>query len=106
MVHAWAASPDGCWRRAALVSTVALNAKARGGGGDTPRTLALCEELVADRDAMVVKALSWALRALAGADAAAVRAFLEAHRAELAPRVRREVESKLTSGRKSLRRDG
>jgi 3-methyladenine DNA glycosylase AlkD len=50
---------------------------------------------------MVVKALSWALRALAVWDAAAVRAFLDAHGGGLAARVRREVRRKLETGRKA-----
>ena len=103
VVLSWTESPDRWWRRAALVSTVALNSKARGGSGDPRRTLLVCERLVADRDDMVVKALSWALRALAAFDAAAVRGFLVAHRSELAARVVRETESKLNSGVKSRR---
>lgn len=53
------------WRRAVSVSTVPLNMKSRGGIGDPQRTLAVCDLLIADRDDMVVKALSWALRELA-----------------------------------------
>ena len=56
LIHRWARSPDRWWRRAALVSTVPLNNKARGGSGDTPRTLDVCRMLVEDRDDMVVKA--------------------------------------------------
>jgi 3-methyladenine DNA glycosylase AlkD len=97
-VAAWAASPDRWWRRAALVSTVPLNLRAAGGSGDTPRTLAVCAQLAADRDDMVVKALSWALRELVFWDPDAVRAFLAGH--DLAPRVRREVVNKLETGRK------
>jgi 3-methyladenine DNA glycosylase AlkD len=99
----WARLPDRWWRRAALVSTVALNVKARGGGGDAKRTLAVCEMLIDDRDDMVVKAMSWALRALAVHDPAAVQDFLEAHRTELAPRVVREVGNKLRTGLKNPR---
>jgi 3-methyladenine DNA glycosylase AlkD len=99
-VRGWAASPDRWWRRAALVATVPLNLRSRGGAGDSGRTLDICAALVADRDDMVVKALSWALRALAPWDPAAVRAFLETHDDELAARVRREVRTKLDTGRK------
>jgi hypothetical protein len=99
-----AASPDRWWRRAALVSTVALNLRSRGGTGDTARTLDICARLAADRDDMVVKALSWALRALVVWDPGAVRAFLEEHDGVLAPRVRREVRSKLETGLKTPRR--
>lgn len=97
----WSRSRDRWWRRAALVSTVALNTQARGGRGDARRTLALCGALVADADDMVVKALSWALRELAKRDPAAVRAFLGRHRGALHARVTREVTNKLTTGRKA-----
>lgn len=100
-IHRWAASPDRWWRRAALVSTVALNVRARGGRGDVPRTLAVCERLVDDRDDMVVKALSWALRAAVEHDREAVEAFLAAHDDRLAARVRREVRNKLATGLKN-----
>jgi 3-methyladenine DNA glycosylase AlkD len=53
---------------------------------------------------MVVKALSWALRALAPWDPQRVRRFLILNEASLAPRVRREVSSKLATGRKTPRR--
>jgi len=103
-VRRWAASRDRWWRRAALVSTVPLNLRSRGGTGDTRRTLDICERLAADRDDMVVKALSWALRALVIWDPEAVRGFLEAHDDRLASRVRREVRAKLETGRKDPRR--
>jgi 3-methyladenine DNA glycosylase AlkD len=104
VVHGWARSPDRWWRRAALVATVALNSRARGGRGDAARTLAVCRLLAGDRDDMVVKALSWALRELAKRDADAVRAFLAEHEGRLAPRVVREVTNKLTTGLKTPRR--
>jgi 3-methyladenine DNA glycosylase AlkD len=99
-VQRWAASPDRWWRRAALVSTVPLNLRSRGGAGDAGRTLDICRRLAGDRDDMVVKALSWALRELVVWDPEAVRGFLDAHREVLAPRVTREVRSKLETGRK------
>jgi 3-methyladenine DNA glycosylase AlkD len=104
LIRRWARSRDRWWRRAALVSTVPLNNRARGGRGDTPRTLALCELLLADRDDMVVKAMSWALRELAKRDPAAARRVLAAHRGELAARVLREVGNKLDTGLKNPRR--
>lgn len=97
----WARSGDRWWRRTALVSTVALNVRARGGSGDVDRTLAVCRRLAADRDPMVAKALSWALRSLVPVDREAVAAFLRAHEAPLAALVRREVGNKLRSGRKN-----
>jgi 3-methyladenine DNA glycosylase AlkD len=104
MIADWRDSPDRWLRRAALVSTVALNTRTDGGRGDTARSLAVCARLAGDRDDMVVKALSWALRALAGLDADAVQAFLDEH--DVAARVRREVGHKLRTGLKSPRRRG
>jgi 3-methyladenine DNA glycosylase AlkD len=103
VVTKWAKSKDLWWRRAALVSTVALNNKARGGAGrgDAGRTLAVCALLVNDREDMVVKALSWALRELAKRDPGAVRGFVEAHDPALAARVKREVANKLRTGLKT-----
>jgi 3-methyladenine DNA glycosylase AlkD len=97
----WAGSEDRWWRRTAVVVTVALNQKARGGGGDTPRTLMMCDRLVADRDDMVVKGLSWALRELSVRDRKSVEGFLHCHGDGVAPRVRREVGNKLRSGLKN-----
>lgn len=102
-IHRWARSKDRWWRRAALAATVPLNLRARGGTGDPPRTLAVCERLALDRDDMVVKALSWALRSLIVHDARAVERFLEQHDEQLAARVRREVANKLRTGLKSPR---
>lgn len=100
-IHSWAASPNLWQRRAALVSTVALNNRARGGRGDVPRTLAVCRRLTDDRDDMVIKAMSWALRELVKYDPAAVTHFLTENNATLAARVKREVRHKLTTGRKT-----
>src|SRR5205807_9742847 len=76
VIHGWASSSDRWWRRMALVATVPLNNKTRGGSGDTERTLAVCRLLLNDRDDMVVKAMSWALRELAKRDPVAVKQFL------------------------------
>lgn len=102
-VEGWTRSDDRWWRRAAVVCTVALNQKARGGTGDAPRTLRLCSLVVGDHDDMVVKALSWALRELSKRDPTVVVAFLEKHAAALAPRVKREVRTKLRTGLKHPR---
>jgi 3-methyladenine DNA glycosylase AlkD len=101
LVRSWARSDDWSRRRAALVSTVPLNSRAQGGTGDTKRTLDICGMLIADRHDLVVKALSWALRELAKRDPESVRLFLSAHRDELAPRVIREVDNKLSTGLKN-----
>ena len=94
LIEAWSKSPDRWLRRLALVSTVKA--------GGTGRTLAVCERLAADRDDMVVKAMSWALRELSKTDRAAVEGYLAAH--EVAARVRREVMAKLTTGLKTPRK--
>ena len=104
LIYRWAGSEDRWWRRAALVSTVALNMRSRGGTGDVPRTLAVCRLLVDDHDDMVVKAMSWALRELVVHDPDAVRAFLAEYDDVLAARVKREVRNKLTTGLKNPRR--
>jgi len=100
----WARSHDRWWRRTALASTVALNVAARGGSGDTRRTLRICAELAADPDPMLAKALSWALRALVPRDPHAVRAFLVRHASRLPAIVLREVHAKLETGRKATSR--
>ena len=104
LIHRWAESQDRWWRRAALVSTVALNVRSQGGRGDVPRTLGVCRLLVDDPDDMVVKALSWALRELVVHDPEAVCGFLEEHEDRLAARVKREVRNKLTTGLKNPKR--
>jgi len=103
-IERWVRSKDRWWRRAGVVSTVPLNARARGGTGETTRTLRVAAVARDDRDPMVVKALSWALRELAKRDPSAVRAFLAAHGDALAPLVRREVANKLDTGLKQPRR--
>jgi len=99
-VHRWARSANRWWRRAALVSTVPLNVKSQGGKGDANRTLAVCRLLVDDREDMVVKAMSWALRALSKREPKRVEVFLGKYGDRLAARVVREVRNKMTTGRK------
>lgn len=100
-IAAWSASPDRWLRRTAIVSTIALNIKARGGRGDVARTLAVCARHGSERDDMVQKGLSWALRACIEYDAQAVTAFLHEHDVVLAGRVKREVRNKLRTGKKN-----
>ena len=101
LILQWARSSDLWWRRAALVSTVALNVRSRGGKGDVRRTLAVCILLVGDHEDMVAKAMSWALRELIVHDPEAVQKFLDEHEQELAARVKREVRNKLITGLKT-----
>ena len=100
----WSRSADRWRRRLALVATVPLNARARGGSGDVTRTLRVCRALLDDRDDMVVKGMSWALRELSKQHRSAVTEFMSREKDRLAPRVRREVMNKLQTGLKSGRR--
>ena len=102
-VKRWARSKDRWWRRLAVVSTVPLNNKTRGGSGDPVRTLMICEMVIDDRDDMVVKALSWALRELSKRDREATLHFIQTNQARLASRVIREVNNKLSTGLKNPR---
>ena len=101
LIHGWARSADRWWRRAALVSTVPLNSKSQGGVGDTYRTLQVCRLLERDRDPMVTKAMSWALRELAKRDPRAARDYLAARKDALPAIVLREVTNKLKTGVKN-----
>ena len=100
-IRRWSKSKDFWWRRAALVATVPLNARSRGNGFQTEKTLVIAALLIDDREDMVVKALSWALRVLAWRDPGAVRAFLNVHSGRLAARVKRETNTKLVTGTKN-----
>ena len=63
----------------------------------------ICAMLVDDRDDMVEKALSWALRELAKRDSKSASDFLRRHEGSLGARVLREVRNKLTTGFKNPR---
>lgn len=97
----WLKSKNRWWRRAAVVSTVTLNLRSRGGKGDVKRTLMICEQVIDERDDMIVKALSWALRELSKSNKAPVEDFMKKYDSQLAGRVRREVYTKLETGRKN-----
>ena len=100
-IERWARDESPWWRRCALVATTSLTVRARGGYGDSDRTLAVARLLIKDRHDTVVKALSWALRELVPWEPDRVAAFLEEHRDSLAARVRREVRNKLETGLKN-----
>ena len=104
LIAQWARSRNHWWRRAAVVSTVPLNNKARGGQGDATRTLAICNLVVDDREDMVVKALSWSLRELVKRDRRSVKKFLDEKHTHLSKRVVREVTNKLNTGLKNPRK--
>ena len=98
-VRRWAMSSDFWWRRAGLVSTIALNERHLG-TGDAARTLAICELFLDDRADLHVKALSWALRELAIRDPDAVIEYIIDREDRLAPRILREVRNKIDTGHK------
>ncbi len=98
----WAKSTNFWWRRAGLVSTIALNERHLG-KGDAGRTLAICELFIDDKADLHIKALSWALRELGQRDPTPVMAFVEQYGNRLAPRIVREVQNKLTTGHKLAR---
>ena len=60
--------------------------------------------MATDKNDMVIKALSWALRELIPHDREAVLSFLRENENVLASRVKREVKNKLTTGVKNPKR--
>lgn len=94
-------SKDFWIRRIAIVATVSLNQKARGGFGDSEQTLEVCKHAVDDHEEMIVKALSWALRELAKVERKPVAEFIERYKDRLHRKVIREVTAKLETGRKN-----
>jgi 3-methyladenine DNA glycosylase AlkD len=98
-VYAWADSEDLWWKRTAVVSAVALSRC--GLGQDVQRLVKVCLQIARDREDMMVKTLSWALRELSKKHPEQARGFIVKHRRVLAARVLREVENKLTTGRKT-----
>lgn len=103
LVDRWSTSPRMWLRRSALVATVGLNGSLPGRRGDPGRTLPICLRLAGDREDMVEKAVSWALRYLSQRDREAVVSFMAEHGDRFCSRVRREVRNKLATGRKNPR---
>ena len=94
-------SADHLWsRRLALVATVPIN-RSDPARAIPERTLALIDRVKAERDPMITKAISWALRELSKTHPARVAAYVEANRNALAAHVVREVNNKLQTGLKS-----
>jgi 3-methyladenine DNA glycosylase AlkD len=94
-------SSDFWIRRIAVVATVSLNQKARGGSGDSNRTLEICELVVDDHEEMIIKALSWSLRELAKVEKEPVAEFINKYKDRLHKKVVREVSNKLELGTKN-----
>lgn len=99
VIHGWLGSADHWWRRAALVSTIALSR--RGESQDIREAIEICTLAVSDRHDMVVKALSWALREVAKKHPGEAKKFIARHRDGLAARVTREVQNKIATGLKN-----
>ncbi len=99
----WGRSEDVWWRRTSLVSTVKPGRVTDKHPHFLDKIIRVCELQVDDREDMVVKALSWALRELAKKNPLAVQDFAQRHDDRLASRVRREVQNKLASGVKNPR---
>jgi len=94
-------SSDFWIRRQALVATLGWNQKARGGTGNTEKTLMICSLFIDDHQDMINKALSWALRELTKTDKKSVVLFMEEFEPRLHGRVRREVWNKIETGLKN-----
>lgn len=93
---------DSYWiRRIAVVATVSLNQKARGGYGDSKRTLEILSLVVDDHEDMIIKALSWALRELAKIEKEPVIEFLDKYENRIHKKALREVKNKLETGLKN-----
>ena len=88
-------------RRIAIVATVSLNQKARGGKGDAFQTLEICKHVVNDHEDMIIKALSWSLRELAKVEKQPVLEFIDKYKDQLHKKVLREVSNKIESGKKN-----
>ncbi len=97
----WLETGNLWWKRAAIVSTVALNLHSRGGKGNATKTLMICEKVINDREKLIVKALSWALRELSKSDKPAVERFMDKYDSQIASLARREIYTKLETGRKN-----
>jgi 3-methyladenine DNA glycosylase AlkD len=87
-------------RRLALVATVPIN-RGRTGLTIADLTLEMIDRVKEEREVMVTKAVSWALRGMAKNHPKRTAAYLEDNRHVLHPHVVREVESKLRTGLKS-----
>lgn len=88
-------------RRLALVATVPINRRAVTAVPDL--TLELVDRVKLEREPMISKAVSWALRELSKSNPDRVAAYLDDNRTQLAGHVVREVQNKLATGLKSGR---
>ncbi len=92
---------DNVWyRRLAIVSTVQLNQKSKSEEWKKDFTLNLCKTHINDREVIIQKAISWALRILVKNHREAVSVFLNNNSEILKPFIVRELKSKLNTGKK------
>ena len=68
-------------------------------------TLDQVDRVIDERDPMITKAVSWALRQMVKHQPSAVEAYVESRADRMAALPRREVRNKLQTGRKSGRTD-
>jgi 3-methyladenine DNA glycosylase AlkD len=97
-VEGWTAHPNLWVRRAALVITLPfarMNFPKAGDLAVRAQALTWAAAYVADREWFIQKAVAWWIRDLSRHDAAAARAFLDAHGAGMAPFARKEAASAL-----------
>jgi hypothetical protein len=95
-------SPQICSRRLALVGTVVLNRRHETAIPEL--TLKLVDRVAAERDPLVTKAVSWALRELSKTHGDLVARYVEENSGRLPAIAVREVRNKLRTGLKNPRR--
>ena len=94
-IDRWARDDDFWVARAAILHQLKYR-----GATDAPRLFGYCELRAADTEFFIRKAIGWALREYSKTDAAAVRAFVAGHEAELSGLSKREALLWLNGGRK------
>lgn len=99
LITYWAKRPERYWRRAALMSTIALNTAEVGGHGDRERTLMVCRLLVDDHDNVVVRGMIQALLELSKRDPLGPAIFVEQNRQRLAQPIVRELSKTYVTDR-------
>lgn len=87
-------------RRLAIVSCVPLNRGSKDESWKKDITLALCKKHLKDREAIIHKGISWALRSLLPIYKNAVEIFLDKNVDSVKAFVRKEVLHKIQTGRK------
>lgn len=96
---AWTASPNPWRRRFTLATAAALNQKGR---VHVAETLAICAPLLNDPEAIVRKAVGWALREASDHDAEVVYQFLVKQQGAIARGVMTEGSKKLTVAQRAI----